>query len=266
MDQATEVKKVETTRPEPIDVQHGALVPKNSSELHRTLASIAAGQGFPERFDTPEKRIAAYNLAHSLMGSKWQLALNHMANIKGQLTIYGELPGALAEATGEVVEKKVFALDKDAKVICMENGNLSAPAWAGVCRIKRKGRELKEFSYTMDEAIAAGQYPAKRRDGSIIQESPWMRHTKVMLMRKAQALAIKFEFPDAILGSTIAEYVFDEAPDLKDVTPRGSISEVDEARNRIMETRNAMNQVNDKTSGQESMVEVELMEKEATNG
>ncbi len=197
----------------PIGVAEGALVPKDSSELNRVLANIAQGGGFPERFKTHPERVAAYNLAHSLMGGKWQLALSHIANVKGSLCIYGELPGALAEQTKEVQEKHVFALDAAGKKICMENGNLAAPAVAGVCIIQRKGREKKEFSYTLEEARKAGQYPSN-------EYSPWTKFTKIMLMRKAMSMAIKFEFPDALLGTPMAEYDYDQAPDLvKDVTP-----------------------------------------------
>lgn len=206
----------------PIEVLSGALVPKDSSELNRTLSNIAAGGGFPARFDTPQKRIAAYNLAHSLMGESWQLALNNIANIKGQLSIYGELPGTLAERTGEVAEKYIKIYDREYREICLENKNLDSPLWAAVCFIQRKGREPQEFPYTMDDAEKAGQYPARRRDGSLNEDSPWMKFTRVMLMRKAMAMGIKFLFPEAMCGVPIAEYDFDSAPDLdgmKNVTP-----------------------------------------------
>ena len=202
----------------PIEVIDGALVPQDSSELNRTLAHIATGGGFPERFNTPEKRIASYNLAHSLMGGKWQLALNNIAEIKGQLCIYGELPGALAEQTKEVQEKEVYLIDSDRKRICLLNDNLTAEPWAGVCLIQRKGRKLKEFFYTMAQAEVAGQYPPKRRDGSINKDSPWMKFTGVMLMRKAMALGIKFEFADAMIGVPVAEYDHDEMPGIRTVS------------------------------------------------
>lgn len=205
----------------PVVVDHGQFVPKNSEELGGVLSVIAKGGGFPECFDTPEKRIAAYNLANALMGSRWQLAINHMAPIKGKLTIYGELPGAIAEATGEVEEKKVFLIDEDHNRICVEHKNLDKPPYAGICQIRRKGRDTKEFAYTINQAKSAGQYPAKRRDGSVNADSPWMRFTGVMLMRKAMALGLKMEFPDALLGVPVAEYDHDEAPDLVSVSSTG---------------------------------------------
>lgn len=233
--EAVEAPKTETQAPTPIALNEaGALVPRDAGELARTLKAIADGGGFPARFDTREKRMAAYNLANALMGSRWQLALNNIANIKGQLSIYGELPGALAEQTKEVVMKNVFALDKEKKKICMANDNLGANAWAGICQIQRKGRQMNEFSYTMDEAIAAGQYPAKRKDGSINNDSPWMKFTKVMLMRKAMAMAINFEFPDAKVGVPVAEYDYDEMPDLiKDVTPARTSGRAEDLNSRF---------------------------------
>jgi hypothetical protein len=213
--------------PPPLDVKNGELVPKTGTELTAMVNKIAEGGGFPERFKTPAARMAAYNLAHSLMGGKWQLALNNIASIHGQMTVFGELPGALAEQTKEVEEKEVYCIDEKFERICVEKKNLDAPPYAGVCKIKRKGRGLKEFTYTIEEARKAGQYPSmkaewkdNKRTGKMIEnpDSPWMKYTKVMLMRKAMNLAVKFEFADAMVGTPVAEYDYDEAPDLKDVT------------------------------------------------
>jgi len=220
-------KKVQQA-PQPLAVIEGAMAPTNNMELARVVQQIAKGGGFPERFDTFEKQLAAYNLAHSLMGARWQIALNNIAVIKGAMCIYGELPGALAEQTKEVAEKKLFCIDREYNEICTRNKNLNAEVFAGVCIIQRKGREKKEFVYTIDEATAAGQYPAKKRDGTINHDSPWMKFTKVMLMRKAMNLGVKFEFPNALCGTPVAEYDYDEAPDFKDVTP--SVSHEDRVK------------------------------------
>lgn len=218
-------------QPGPIPVKDGHLVPTNSTELVRTVANIASGGGFPKRFDTAQKQLAAYNMARSLCAEKWQLALNHMANIEGELRIYGELPGTCAERTREVQEKHVYCIDDKYQKICMENKNLHVmEPFSGVCVIQRKGRERKEFYYTLEDAKKAGQYPPmknewvdNRRTGKKIEnlDSPWHRHLKTMLMRKAMALAIKFEFPDAIMGASIAEYDLDRAPDLEEMREVG---------------------------------------------
>ncbi len=208
--------------PMPIPVEGGAIVPRDNSELQRTLENHAKGGGFPDCFDTREKRMAAYNLANALMGAEWQLALNHMAFIKGKLSIWGEFPGTLAQRTGELKSKDLFLIDKDYNVISFANKNLQNEVWGAICRLHRKGHEKPvEFFYTLDEAVKAGQYPPKKRDGSPNHDSPWLKHFKTMLLRKAQAAAVKFMFPEALVGVPIAEYDFDAAPDLvKDVTPK----------------------------------------------
>jgi hypothetical protein len=215
-----------------------SLRPVNHLEFKTMISAISAGGGFPSRFKTFNAQIAAANLATSLMGSKWQLAINNIADVKGQLTIYGELPGAIAERTGQIEAKRLFCIDEEYNEICTKNKNLNKKPWAGVCQIKRSGRPANEFTYTLEEATAAGQYPAykaeyvdNRKTGRMIDnpDSPWMKFTKVMLMRKAMNMAIKFEFPDAIVGVPIAEDQFGVAPDLdgsmKDVTPRSNIAE-----------------------------------------
>lgn len=229
-------QKISKNQPAPIAVHHGVIQPQNTSELQRTVENIAAGGGFPERFKTPAQRIAAYNLANSLMGPLWQTALNHMAIIHGQLCIYGELPGTLAERTGEVQEKEIYCIDENYKRICVENKNLNSDVFAAVCVIQRKGRAKKEFTYTLDQAKKAGQYPPMkaewvdgRRTGKTVlnADSPWEKHHVTMMMRKVQALAVKFEFPEALVGVPIAEYDLDLAPDLKDVTPAKEIEKTE---------------------------------------
>lgn len=222
--------------PAPISLDESrALAPVDSQELRRVIAYVNDGGGFPARFDTEAKRIAAYNMANSLMGSKWQLAINNIANIKGQLSIYGELPGALAEQTKEVAEKRCYVIDPNYKEISVENKNLEAPLYSGVCEIQRKGRAKKTYHYTIEEAKNAGQYPATKKDGSPSPDSPWNKFTRIMLMRKAMAIAIKMEFADAMVGVPVAEYDFDEMPDkvaVRDVTP-GRDDRTSELNNRF---------------------------------
>lgn len=207
-------------------VDHNRLLaPTSAGELSRFLSLLADGGAFPDSFDTQPKRVAVYQMARSLMGDRWQLALNHIATVKGRLTIYGELPRAIAEQTGEVEEFRCFVIDDQYREIGLANKNLESFPYAAVCEVKRKGRSLKQYTYTLQEAKNAGQYPAMKFDKESRQkvlspDSPWNKFTKIMLMRKAQAMAVKFEFPDALLGCPISEYEDDIAPDLeKDVTP-----------------------------------------------
>lgn len=232
MSETEEVKpeEIKKNTPAPIPVNESGLVtPSNNIELVRTITEIAAGGGFPECFKTPAQRFAAYTMARALAGDSFQLALNNLAIIKGKMSMYGELPKALAQRTGEVEAFKVYAVDEHMKPISLENNNLNAIPYAGVCDVKRKGQPANQFTYTIAEARTAGQYPPmkavwennKKVGEEINNDSPWIKFTRIMLMRKAQAMAVKFEFPDAIIGTPVAED-YDEAPDLvpiRDVKP-----------------------------------------------
>lgn len=239
MDVESKIQEKVVAKPIPLD-ENMAITPTNHAEFKSLILAVSDGGGFPARFKTIQSKIAAAALATSLMGKKWQLALNNIADIKGQLTIFGELPGAIAEQTGQVEEKHVFVIDAEYKEICMENRNLHQFPFAGICKIKRQGRVLKEFSYTLEEAKSAGQYPSMKpeylnnqRTGRMIpnDDSPWMKHTKIMLMRKAMNMAVKFEFPDAMVATPVAEYDYGLAPDLDGMRDTTNSTLADELNN-----------------------------------
>lgn len=207
-----------------IEVDENLLpAPKTTAELKTVLETIAKGGGFPEIFNTPEKRIAGYSLGRALLGDKWQLALNNMYYHKGKLCIFGELPGGLAEHTRQVEEKEIYCIDKDYKRICLAEKNLNAEPFSGICIIQREGRVKKEFFFTLEDARSAGLYPAK-------PEAAWTKHTKTMLERRAMQKAIKFEFPDAVMGVPMMEHAYGIAPDLepKNIRDVESIDRVNE--------------------------------------
>jgi hypothetical protein len=213
-------------------VSGGLVSPETQTDLKRFITALAKGGAFPKRFENFEQQLAAYNLARSLMGDKWQLAINNIASIHGQMMIYGELPRALAESTGQVEDIDTYVVDSEYNRICVKNKNLGNMPYAGVCDIKRSGRKEKQFVWTIEQAKQAGQYPAK-------DYSPWMKFTDVMLMRKAQALAIKLEFSDAVSGLPIAEYEKDVALDLhdqRDVTD-GKVSDFNAKINELTEAK-----------------------------
>lgn len=209
--------------------ENNILAPKDHKELATVINFLAKGGAFPEVFKTNEQRLAGYNLAKSLMGNSWALAINHIAPIKGKLCIWGEFPRTLAERTGQVEQCHIYLIDEQYKRICLENKNLDAKPYAGICDIKRKDRKENQFTYTIKQAELADQYPPMKNnwvDGKNLgkipnTDSPWFKFMGIMLMRKAQAAALKFEFPECFVGVEIAEYEYDVAPDLvpiKDVT------------------------------------------------
>lgn len=211
-----ETKKTET-KAIALDTNHQMMVAKDSSELFRQIKVLMEGQAFPKTMDTPAKCIAAWNLAASFKSVSPQRAMSRMMYINGQLSIWGELPKALVEATGELEDFELFVVDAGYKKICCDNANLKADPYAAICRIKRKGRTKNEYYFTTDEAEKAGL---------LKKTGPWQQYAKIMLCWRAQGQAFKFEFGDALMGAEIAEYTFNTFPanpDLKDVTPEPSV-------------------------------------------
>lgn len=193
-----------------VDPKTQMMVARDNSELIRMIRTFMKGMAFPKTLDTEEKIIAAWQVAASLKIPP-AVAMQNMAVINGSVSIWGQLPKALAEATGEMQDFRQFFIDKDYNEICVKNKNLNVEAWAAVVQIRRKGRSTNEYFFSLDDAKAAG---LDKKSG------PWRDYRKVMLARRTIGMAIKFEFPDALMGVAIAEYDLHEAPDLKDVTPK----------------------------------------------
>lgn len=193
-----------------LDPKTQMMVAKDTGELHRQIMILMQGQAFPKTIDTPAKALAAWNLAASFKNVAPQRAVARMMYINGSLSIWGELPKALAEGTGELEDMELFLIDKDYKKICVENKNMTADPYAGVCRMKRKHRTKNEYYFTTDEAEKAGL---------LKKSGPWQQYAKIMLLWRASGQAYKFEFGDALMGAEIAEYAYNVFPETKDVTP-----------------------------------------------
>lgn len=192
-----------------VDQRTQSLVAKDNIELVRMIQIMMKGQAFPKTLDTEAKVIAAWQVAASLKLPP-AVAIQNMAIIHGSVCLWGQLPKALAEATGELEDFRLILINKDQKPITLENHNLNEEVWGAVCQIKRKARSMNEYTFTEVDMAKAG---LDKKTG------PWKEYKKVMLSRRAIGHAIKFEFPDALMGVGIAEYDFNEAPDIKDVTP-----------------------------------------------
>lgn len=192
----------------------GELAPANQQQLLQVITDLIKGEGFPQHLNTITKAMAAWNFAAQL-GLKPQIACRQIAVIKGTPAIFGDLPRALAERTGELERCETYVFDSEYNRISFSNKNLKADVFGSVTFIKRKGKDVQEYVFTLDDARRAGKYPAK-------EGTPWFSYTKIMLQRKSEGFALKKEFADALNGCAIAEYDFDEIPNTaepKDVTP-----------------------------------------------
>lgn len=192
-----------------VDMKSQLMVAKDNTEMIRIIKVFMHGKAIPKSLDTEAKVIAAWQMAASLKVPP-AIAIQNMAFVNGTISLWGELPRALALATGEVEDFVLRRIDKDHNVICLANKNLNAEPWGSVLNIQRKGHSENEFYFTMNDA---------KRAGLDTKNGPWQNYRPVMVDRRLIAYGVKMIFADALMGLTIAEYDHHQAPDLMDVTP-----------------------------------------------
>lgn len=195
--------------------EHGQMMPQDHSQLARLAQQMLRGGMVPKGYDTVEKVITAWNFAASLKLIP-SVAIRNIAVIDGTPSMYGDLPLSLAQRSGELEEFAEFCFDKDYQRMSFENKNLNAEPFGAVCIMKREGREKQSYSFTVEDAKKAQLWGKTSSSGKLM---PWSAYPKTMLVRRARSMAIKTEFADQISGAAITEYDFNEAPDMRDVTP-----------------------------------------------
>lgn len=195
----------------------GYLAAKNMEGQIRIAKALFVSKMVPKSYDSVEKVWVGMQYAVEL-GLKPFQGLRNIAIINGQPSIFGELPLGLAIKTGELESIEEFLIDKEYNRITFANKNLHVDPWAAISIIKRKLMQSVECFFSMDEAKDAGL---------LGKNSPWQTYPKIMLMRRARSQALKIAFPDALSGSTIAEYTYNYIPDQesRDVTHQGEVIE-----------------------------------------
>jgi hypothetical protein len=212
-EEVKEVIKEEARMPISLDIDSQAMVAKDNSELIRIIKIMMKGQAFSKTLDTEAKVISAWQVAASFKGISPAKVMQYLCIINGTVCFYGDFIKAVCDATGEVEDYLVYNLNEKQEIISMDNKNLDHEVWAVVVKAKRRGRSLNEYYFTMKDAENAGL---------LKKQGPWQNYPSTMLLRRTVQKAMRFEFPDALLGAGFAEYDHNVAPDLKDITPRES--------------------------------------------
>lgn len=201
---------------EPIKANElGAVVGRDNREIMRVISQLMKSDALPSWYKSPEQVFLCWNLAASL-GLRPQPALQNICMINDTPYLFGDLPLTLANMTRELLDCKVFVCDGEYNEIGFDNKNLNAEPFSGVCMIHRKGREKKTFTFSVEDAKNAKLWMKTSSSG---KASPWVLYPKIMLMRRALGMALKFEFADALKGALLQGYDNNEPPpNLKDVT------------------------------------------------
>lgn len=203
-----------------IAVKDQLLMPADHVQLMAYIRKMFDSGIIPKHLKSTDQVLCAWNFAAQLLLPP-QPSLRNIAVIEGSPSLFGDLPLALVQKHPDFMKIREYCVDDQYDRICVENKNLKAKAYAGVCELQRKGMDKPEsYAFSVDDANRAGLIA--RAGGKM----PWAIYPQIMLVRRARSMAIKSLFADAITGAAIAEYDFDEAPDLRDVSPvSGDMSE-----------------------------------------
>lgn len=192
----------ESTPSAPTPLKDGLLAPVDSKQLQGMAEFFLKSEALPKQFKNRAQVVMALQYARQIgFVNREMAALRQMTIINGTLSIWGELPKALAEATDELEYMHEEILNKDYKKISVENKNLKDEPWVAICRGKRKGHPESEKFFTMDQAQKAGLLD---KTGSLYKIYPHR-----MIQMRARSLFLKDEFPDALSGIAILEYDYD---------------------------------------------------------
>lgn len=199
--------------------------PRSLEEAFRFAEYLADSTMVPRDFQgKPGNVLVALQWGRELGLAPLQ-ALQSVAVINGRPSIWGDAALALVRGSGELEE--------------IEEGTRGeGEELEGFCRVRRRGAKLKETTFSKAQAIAAGLWGKKGRDG---QSTPWITYPARMLMLRARGFALRDEFTDVLRGIVTTEEAMDTPAEPRDVPnldlERGPIQA---ARGSLLETAAAV--------------------------
>jgi hypothetical protein len=229
--ETTEQKPVETPKqqnapavPETLmDLdERGLVAPKDSSEAWRLAGLFLKSKAIPKQF----VNVAQVFMARQFLlaqGLNPEIAIRQTTIINGTLSIWGDLPLAICQRSGLIETFEEYLIDKDYNKIHLDNKNLDAEIFAGVCRTKRKGHPEIIRTFTVKDAQTAGLLS---KNGSL-----WNIWPKRMYQMRVRSLVLKDAYSDVLSGIAINEYDYDILQDNgapRDLLPMGPKNAADE--------------------------------------
>lgn len=190
-DTNTAVATTEQVRPKPPAVQAGgtisAMIPTDIDQAFRLARAIAMSGMAPKAYGQDENKCFVGILAGAELGLAPFQALQSIAVIGGNPSVWGDGALALVRASGLLEDFEET-----------DDGNKAT------CRVVRKGETPIIRSFDMDDAKKAGLAG---------KAGPWTQYPKRMRQMRARAWALRDGFADVLKGLHIAEELRDR-PDL----------------------------------------------------
>lgn len=164
-----------------------AFIPTNLDDAWRLSGAIATSGMAPKTYGTDQSKIMVGILAGAEVGLTPFVALQSIAVISGNPTLWGDGQLGLVMASGLLED---FEESDDGKV--------------ATCRAVRKGRPTPIITtFGVDDAKTAGLSG---------KPGPWQQYPKRMRQLRARSFCLRDAFPDVLKGLKSAEEVRDYQP------------------------------------------------------
>jgi hypothetical protein len=140
----------------------------------------------PTSYKNEQQLVIAWARAREL-GIPYLQAVEGMSVINGRIGLMGDLGLALAERSGELEDKRVRYTGEGDELTCF-------------VELKRKGREWKQWSFSVREAKTAQIYD---------RNAVWRQYPRRMTYYRALGFALRDEFGDVLKGMKTVEELQD---------------------------------------------------------
>jgi hypothetical protein len=202
-------QELTTIPPAPGTVSKTGIVLSNMDEIWRFAETVINSGMAPKGINNPSAATITIQMGMEL-GLPPMASLQNIAAINGRPSIWGDAMLGVVRSTGELEEfTEWYELDGTR----LARTPLEFPdALMAVCRVKRRGYEPVEASFSVADAKRAKLWG---------KQGPWSEYTARMLKFRARSFALRDEFGDALRGLYSAEEQRDLPPEpMRDVTPR----------------------------------------------
>lgn len=195
-----------------------AFAPKDFDQLIRFAEVVCKTNLCPQAYRGKAHEAIAAIMHGAELGLMPMQALNSVAVVNGQTTVYGATALALVKNQWLWDESKhqeyLRIHDEEVKI-----GDLGpAETWpaelTAVCVMGRRDGAPQEGSFSVGQAKDAGLWSRQSKGG---QSMPWSAYPGDMLMWKARARAIRSVFPGALRGLQVMQ---DMQGETIDITPQ----------------------------------------------
>jgi hypothetical protein len=179
--------------------ERGVYKVRNQADEMRIAEFLIRTKAVPQAFREPSQVMMAMQACKSL-GLNPYTALRQCSFVNGAFTLFGDLELAVVRATGELegIDEFLYVIEEGKYARrCFENGNLHLPVAGAVCRIKRKGLDWHESTFSREDANHAGLWG---------KTPTWRAYPGRMMQMRARGQAIRNTFSDATQGVATHEY------------------------------------------------------------